>query len=257
VKDKYKNKNKKQKNIKIKINGFGGIYLFFNFGNVKVVFLINPKIEPHFCCCFICITMAQAEETTTTMQQATPLPRSSVSIETFNESNSFINILQETLEIVEDILNYLSDEEYLKICNNLLKLKKINDKNNGDKNQVINNLLNRVNNNNVVQQHRMRTQMTIRKKNGYDSDLAKLKAKDKKTGRKKYERCNVCDSILLATGIERHIGNDKCQRIAKSKSICVDFQKKQIDNEFKLIDQINLLKQKRNQAEEIEEEADA
>lgn len=197
--------------------------------------------------------MAQQVVETTTTQQA-PLPRSSVSIETFNESNSFINILQETLEIIEDILNYLSDEEYLKICNNLLKLKKINDKNNGDKNQVINNLMNRVNNNNVVQQHRIRTQMTIRKKNAYHSDLEKLKAKDKKTGRKKYERCNVCDSIVLATGIERHRFNDKCQRIAKSKSISVDFQKKVVDKEFHLIDQLNLLKQKRNQAEEEEEE---
>ena len=195
--------------------------------------------------------MAQ-QETNTTRQL---LPRSSVNQETFNESNSFINILQDTLEIIENILTHLSDDEYLRICNNLLKLKKINDKNNNNRTDVINNIINRVNNNNVVVQHRLRTQMTIRKKNGYENDLDKLNAKDKK-GHNKYKRCDICDSILLAGGLERHLGNDKCKRIQKSKSISVDFKKKQIDKEIHLIDKLNLMKYKKRNDNQAEEEED-
>ena len=194
--------------------------------------------------------MAQAEETTT-MQQATPRPTASVSQQSHAESSSFINVLQDTLQIIEDILMHLSDDEYLRVCNNLLKLKKINDKNNNDKNRVIKDLMDRVNNNKVVRQHRMRTQMHIRRPNALKDDAVKMAEKDTK-GRHKYERCDICDTIVLAGGIDRHKGNSKCKRIEKSKSICVDFKKKVVNQEFNVIDKMSMLMIKRSgrQAEE-------
>ena len=83
-------------------------------------------------------------------QNTTNRPTGVISQETSDNANSFINILQETLEIVEDIITYLSDEQYLELCNNLLKLKKINDNNNGDRNATIRALQQRINNTEVV-----------------------------------------------------------------------------------------------------------
>ncbi len=167
-----------------------------------------------------------------------------VSQETSDNANSFINILQETLDIVEEIIMYLSDEQYLEICDNLLKLKKINDNNDGDRNDTIRALQQRINNTEVVATQRRYTNTTVRRQTAHLSDCQKLNLKDNKK-RYVYSRCNKCDSIIQTKSMSIHQKSDKCHRITRSKSIAVDFKRKNTEEPFNLLDKIDISKLKK------------
>ena len=177
-------------------------------------------------------------------QNTTNRPTGVISQETSDNANSFINILQETLEIVEDIITYLSDEQYLELCNNLLKLKKINDNNNGDRNATIRALQQRINNTEVVTTQIRYTNTTIRSPTAHLTDMQKLNLKDNKK-RHIYSRCEKCDSIIQTKSMGIHQDSDKCKRITRSKSIAVDFKRKNTEQPFKLLDKIDIAKLKK------------
>jgi len=178
-------------------------------------------------------------------QNTTNRPTGVISQETSDNANSFIEILQDTLDIIEDVISYLSDEQYLELCNNLLKLKKINDNNNGDRNATIRALQNRINNTSVVATQRRYTNTTIRRPTAHLTDMQKLNLKDNKK-RNVYSRCELCDSIIQTKSMGIHQDSDKCKRITRSKSIAVDFKRKNTEEPFKLLDKIDIAKLKKS-----------
>ena len=172
-------------------------------------------------------------------QNTTNRPTGVVSQETHTNANSFINVLQDTLDIIEDIITYLSDEQYLELCNNLLKLKKINDNNDGNREATIRALQQRINNTEVVTTQRRYTQTTIRRPTAHLTDCQKLNLKDNKK-RHIYSRCEKCDSIIQTKSMSIHQDSDKCQRITRSKSVAVDFKRKDTRAPFKILDKIDI-----------------
>ena len=174
--------------------------------------------------------MAAEEQNTTTHR-----PSGAVSQEVHDKAETFVNILQETLDLVENIIHYLSDEQYLEICNNLLKLKKINDENSGDRNATIRALQNRLNATEVVRTQRRYVNTTIRRQPAHLKDLEKLNKKDSRK-RPVYERCNRCDTIVQRISMDRHKMTDKCERITRSKSVSADFKRKNTTDPLKIID---------------------
>jgi hypothetical protein len=124
------------------------------------------------------------------------------------KSVEFMNILNEMLDIIDNVKELITDDNYLKLCNSL----KILNDNHSSKEvviQYIERIRERVRDNNIVSNHNNRCKMKIKTKKEMLNDADKLK--------KGWVVCNKCDRLVL--DINSHRFTDVCKRIQETKKL--------------------------------------
>jgi len=146
-----------------------------------------------------------------------------ISSDELKKSSEFNNIIFELLDIIDNIATRIDDNEYLKICNNLKKLKDNNDITDNKMAQLrfreyITTITERVNNNSVILRHRQREQMKVRTATEMKTDAQKLKDG--------WVRCKKCDRLVVKEYFNKHQYSDVCVRIAETKKLSKKLNKK-------------------------------
>ena len=171
------------------------------------------------------------------------IPRGVISQEESERSKLFIKTLQDIMNVLDVIQQQLTDEQYLNICNDLYKLKKINDVNQG-REGLINNLRQQIFRNQIVASHARRANMRVKQATVELTELQKLQKKDK-NGKFEYMRCSICDRLVKSSYMDEHKNSNICRQIDTTKKISVTANSTDVSNERALIDRINVVKHKK------------
>ena len=123
------------------------------------------------------------------------------------ESDDFMEVLNDMIEIIDNIAPLISDNNYLQLCNGLKKF--YDNKSKETMIRYIEVVRERVRNNQIVQNHQSRTRMKVKTNNQMLTDAEKLK--------RGWNVCEKCDRIVL--DISSHQYSDVCKRTTESKKL--------------------------------------
>tara|TARA_R110002012_G_C11631381_1_gene609842 strand:+ start:48 stop:569 length:522 start_codon:yes stop_codon:yes gene_type:complete len=131
-----------------------------------------------------------------------------ITVEEKKKSVEFMNILNDILDIVDNVKELITDDNYLKLCNSL-KLLNDNHSNKEVVVQYIERVRERVRTNAIVRNHNSRCNMKVKSRGEMLDDAEKLK--------RGWVVCNKCDRLVL--DIRSHRFTDVCKRIQETKKL--------------------------------------
>tara|TARA_R110002012_G_C11440504_1_gene590537 strand:+ start:84 stop:614 length:531 start_codon:yes stop_codon:yes gene_type:complete len=125
------------------------------------------------------------------------------------KSETFMNSLTKLMEIVEKIAEKIPENDYLEFMNELKNLYDCKTEN------PIQEVIAEINVNEIVNTHRRRTGMNLRKQPNYTDNHKKI--------------CKYCDSKIVAKYMSDHIKTKKCKRIRETKTLSAYSSKVETD----------------------------
>ena len=157
-----------------------------------------------------------------------------------DKSTEFITLLTSVMEIVFAVADKIDDGNYVNLCNKLRDLYNLDKEEN-----VARALVNHLEETEVVQEHRRRTEMRVRtKKTELLDDYAKLKTNH-------YVRCENCSRVVLKSYFNCHKKTGVCIRTNATKKLSANIGEGDTAKYENLICKITALKKfKREEAEE-------
>jgi len=141
--------------------------------------------------------------------------RGNITAESKKISDDFINIINKAFEIIDEVSDKIGDGNYLELANHFKSLHEF-------KNKLEGNI--------VYIEHERRTRMRLRPNQRRYTLAEKLKDK------KKYMKCNKCDTVITRKEYHAHIGREKCKRIYCSKMLTVATKLRVLSEKLILLD---------------------
>jgi len=165
-----------------------------------------------------------------------------ISQESKDKSTEFITLLSSVMEIVFTLADKIDDGNYVNLCNKLRDLYNLD----RDEN-VARVIISYLEETDVVQEHRRRSEMRVRtKKTELLDDYAKLKTKQ-------YVRCENCSRVVLKSYFNCHKKTSVCIRTNSTKNLSANIGERDTARYEDLICKITALKKFKRREEELEE----